>query len=45
MTYYYCFDNFTKEIEVQCQGDGVTLLYGTENRKDGEPPKVKEKGE
>ena len=45
VTYYHCFDNYTYEIEVQCQGDGVTLLYGTKYREDDEPPKVKEKGE
>ncbi len=41
VTYYRAFDGHVKDIEVVCEGDGVTLLYGTKNRRDDEPPKIK----
>ena len=41
VTYYRCFDRSPKSIEVVCEGDGVTLLYGIKNRADAESPKVK----
>lgn len=42
VTYYRSFDEQTGAIEVVCQEDGVTLLYGTKYRHDGELPKIKE---
>ena len=41
VTYYRCFDRSPMSIEVVCEGDGVTLLYGEPNRSDGAPPKTK----
>ena len=38
---YHCFDGFADTVEVYCEEDGVTLLYGTRYRRDGNPPKVK----
>ena len=42
VTHYYCFDGLAQSVEVYCKEDGVTLLYGTHHRRDGEPPKIKE---
>ena len=39
---YYCFDGIADTVEVYCEEDGVTLLYGTRHRTDGNPPKVKQ---
>lgn len=41
VTYHRCFDDYMPHIEVKCLEDGVTLLYGTHNRKNDEPPKIK----
>ena len=42
VTVYHTFDKDTESIEVECLGDGVTLLYGYKNRKGCEPPKIKQ---
>lgn len=39
VTKYFAFDTDTESITVNCT-DGVTLLYGSENRKEDEPPKI-----
>lgn len=41
VTHYHCFDSSTEYVEVYCEADGVTLLYGTRNRRDNEEPKIK----
>ena len=41
VTHYYCFDGLANSVEVHCEEDGVTLLYGTHHRSDGNPPKAK----
>ena len=42
VTYYHSFDDRVADIEVECEGDGVTLLYGNmRNREEGKPPEIK----
>ena len=40
-TRYYCFDTSVDYVEVICEADGVTLIYGRRNRRDKEEPKIK----
>ena len=42
VTRYHCFDSSSNSIEVLCESDGVTLLYGKRHRRDNEEPKVNE---
>ena len=39
ITECHTFDEWVGEIRVECEEDGVTLLYGSDHRKNGEPPK------
>lgn len=41
VTYYYAFDRASRSVEVFCKADGVTLLYGRDNRSENQPPKIK----
>ena len=42
ITYYYSFDGGNvREIEVLCEKDGVTLLYGILHRREDAAPKIK----
>lgn len=41
VTYYYAFDRASRHVEVFCKADGVTLLYGRDNRSENRPPKIK----
>ena len=35
-----CFDGIADSVEVYCEEDGVTLLYGTRHRASDAPPKI-----
>lgn len=45
VTYYYAFDRASRNVEVYCAEDGVTLLYGKDHREDDQPPKIKSEEE
>lgn len=45
VTRYHCFDSSSNSIEVLCESDGVTLLYGKRHRSDNEDQRSRNKNE